>query len=396
MQLKISLAAATIISAMAVHAEDYVSVQYLQYNENSNRTAVSAPSLIVNKDFGTDYTLNVNIVSDTVSGASEAWYDSASGASAFSRGTGVNASDVKYGNVAYSDERIAGGVVLTTRMSNRDELTIGGNYSREHDFDSKEVSGEYMHWLDSSKNSSLSFGASYQFNEVLVRIDDTTSGASATTVSNDDDDDDDGESGASEVYDADALTLQLSYFQNLNAQSYFKIAAFYIADSGYLTNPYMNVVRNYNEVTNKADVLGENRPDSRVAYGLSLKYANALTDNISAHIGYRYYSDDWEIDSHTLDSDLYYELGDDWVFKVGLRYYTQSQAKFYNASKDYFTDEVYASSDQRLSSFDAITYKSDVEYFISDALSVNFSANYYEQSTDLKATYFMTGATYRF
>ena len=365
---------------MALHSEDYVSVQYLQYDENNNRTSVSAPSIVVNKDFGTDYTLNVNLVLDSVSGASENWYDAASGASAFSRGKGVNADDVKYGNVEYEDTRSAGGAVLTTRFSNRDELIVGLNYSMENDFKSAEASAEYMHWLDSSKNSSLSFGASYQANEVLVR---------AKTYS-------DAVSGASEAFDANSLNLQLSYFQNLNAESYLKASLFYIGDSGYLTNPYSNVVRNYNEVTNKADIAGENRPDSRTAYGVSLKYANAITATLSAHVSYRYYTDDWGIDSHTLDTDLYYELGEDWVFKVGLRYYMQSEASFYNARKDHFTNEVYASSDKRLSDFNAITYKTDVAYKFSDAWSANFGANYYDQSTDLSATYFMTGVTYRF
>ena len=375
MQLKISLAAATLISAMALQAEDYVSVQYLQYNENKNRTSISAPSLIFNKDFGTDYTLNLNFVADAVSGASETWYDGASGASAFSRGENVNADDVTYGNVDYEDTRTAGGAVLTTRFDNRDELTTGLNYSMENDFKSTEVSGEYMHWLDSSKNSSLSFGASYQFNEVLVH----------DTVS-----------GGSEAVDADAINVQLSYFQNLNAESYLKASIFYIGDSGYLTSPYLNVVRNYDSVANTADVVQENRPDSRAAYGISLKYANAITDNLSAHVSYRYYSDDWDIDSHTIDSDFYYELHDDWVFKVGLRYYMQSEASFYNADKDHFTNEEYASSDKRLSDFNSLTYKSDVEYFISEEWSVNLGANYYDQSTDLSATYFVGGVTYRF
>lgn len=366
---------------MAVMADDYVSVQYLQYDETLNRTSVSAPSIIVNKDFGTDYTLNASIVLDSVSGASETYYDGASGASAFSRGVGVNSDDVEYGNVEYSDRRTAAGLTFTTRFSNRDELLVGANYSAESDFYSKELSAEYMHWLDSLKNSSLSLGVSYQLNEILVKC----KGNSAC----------DGSSGASEKMTADVLNLQASYFQNIDAQSYAKVSLFYIADNGYLSNPYLNVVRNYVE-GGSADVLAEVRPDTRSAYGAMLKYANALSDDFSMHLSYRYYSDDWEIDSHTLDSDLYYELGNDWIFKLGLRYYMQSEASFHNSEKDFFTDEVYASSDQRLSDFNAITYKSSVDYHISKDLSVNFGASYYDQTTGIKATYFTTGFRYNF
>ena len=381
MQLRLSVAAAAIIASMAAQAEDYVSVQYLQYNETLNRTAVSAPSLMINKDFGTDYTLNANIVLDSVSGASETYYDAASGASAFSRGEGIDAKDVEYGNVEYDDQRVAGGFNFTTRFDNRDELIVGANYSAESDFYSKEASLEYMHWLGSSKNSSLSLGASYQMNEILVECD----GNEAC----------DGASGASQKMTANVLNAQVSYFQNINAESYAKLSLFYIVDDGYLSNPYLNVVRNYIE-GETADVLAEVRPDSRAAYGAMLKYANALSDDFSLHLSYRYYSDDWEIDSHTVDSDLYYELGNDWIFKLGLRYYMQSEASFHSSEKDYFTDEAYASSDLRLSDFDAITYKTSVDYSISKDLSLNFGASYYTQSTGINATYITTGFRYNF
>jgi len=381
MQLRLSLAAATLISSLALNAEDYVRVQYLQYDETLNKTSVSAPSIMINKDFGTDYTLNANLVFDSVSGASETYYDGASGASAFSRGIGVKAKDIKYANVTYSDQRSAGGVSLTTRFSNRDELVLGTNYSAEHDFYSNDISAEYMHWLDSSKNSSLSLGLSYQVNEVLVRCEENSAC--------------DGESGASEEMSADVFNLQASYFQNIDSRSYAKISLFYIKDSGYLSNPYLNVVRNYVANAN-ADVVAELRPDSRSAYGAMLKYVNALSGSLSLHLSYRYYQDDWEIDSHTLDSDMFYEFRNDWIFKVGLRYYTQSEANFYSGEKDYFSDEVYASSDFRLSNFDAITYKSNIDYTISQKLSINIGANYYEQSRGVAATYFTTGFRYNF
>ena len=391
MQLRLSLAAAAIITAMSAQAEDYVSVQYLQYDENENRTSVSAPSIMINKDFGTDYTLNVSFVSDAVSGASQTYYvkndgssgastDTNSGASAFSRGKGIDADKVEYGNVEYDENRLAGSALLTTRFKNRDELTIGLSRSNESDFYSSEASAEYMHWLGSSKNKSISVGLSYQANEILKQCD--PDGA-------------DGCSGASEAMDATAINAQVSYFQNIDSKSYAKASLFFSNDDGYLTNPYLNVVRNYVE-GGTADVVNENRPDTKIAYGIALKYANAVTDNISLHLGYRYYSDDWGIDSHTIDTDVFYEFNSDWLFKVGLRSYIQSEADFYNGDKDFFTNEIYASSDQRLSSFDALTYKANVDYKISKDLSINFGAHFYDQSTNLSATYFITGFTYKF
>ena len=392
MQLKISLAVATLLSTMALNAEDYVTVQYLQYNENNNRTDVSAPSIMINKDFGTDYTLNAGFVVDVVSGASQNYYDknydgtsgassdASSGASAFARALDVKASDVEYGNTNYEDKRVAINLLLTKRLENRDELIVGINQSNESDFYSTELSTQYMHWLDSSKNQSISVGASYQFNKILTYCNDV--GA-------------DGCSGASEAMDATAFNAEVSFSQNIDTTSDVNIALFFSNDDGYLDNPYLNVIRNYKSDGN-ADVVGEKRPDSKMAYGFAFKYAKALNDNFTLHLGYRYYRDDWSIDSHTLDGDILYEFGDDWIFKVGLREYIQTEANFFSGYKNHFTDEKYASSDQRLSAFNAMTYKSNIDYQLNDTLNINFGINYYTQSTGLDALYFITGFTYGF
>lgn len=77
-----------------------------------------------------------------------------------------------------------------------------------------------------------------------------------------------------------------------------------------------------------------------------------------------------------------------------MRGYIQSDADFYNSN--YFKDEIYISSDSRLSDFNALTYKASINYKIHDDVEVNFGANYYNQSTDLSATYFVTGVRYSF
>jgi len=384
MQLKISLATATLLSTLALQAEDYVSFQYLQYDENKNRTSVSAPSVMINKDFGVDYTLNASFVADAVSGASQTNYyaDATSGASAIhSRAKAVNADAVTYDNVDYDDTRVAFSAALTTRFDNRDELTVGLNRSNESDFYSTEASAEYMHYLDSSKNQSVSLGFSYMANQILVQCDDTGEGTC------------DASSGGSEEETANTLSTQLSFHQVLNATSYIKPAIFYSKESGYLSNPYLNVVK-HNSAGSTVNVVSENRPESKTIYGFSLKYAKAFSDNMSLQTFYRFYTDDWDVNSHTVDTDLYYAPNNDWLVKIGLRYYTQSEANFYK--KGYFNNEEFASNDLRLSSFNALTYKTDIEYKYSQKLAYNLGVNFYDQSTDLSATYLMAGFRYSF
>ncbi len=382
MQLRIplSLAASIVLATLNTQAEDYVSVQFMQYDENNDRTSISAPSLEINKDFGTDYTLNAQFVLDSVSGASPTFYDSSSGASAYSRGP-VDDEDVAYGNVNYDEQRAAGTLLLTTRLENRDELKTGLNYSSESDFYSYEGSAEYLHYLDNNKNNSVSLGLSYQYNEILIK-ECIYNGACDT------------QSGASQKMDNNVISIEAGISQIVDPTSYAKVSLFSILEDGYLTSPYHNIVRNYG-TAQQTVIVSDSRPDSRTAFGASLKYVKAYSDDFTAHFGYRYYSDDWGIDSNTLSADLFYEIGD-YVLNGGLRYYMQSEADFYSSAKDAFTDEKYASSDERLSDFNAMNYKLQVDYKVNDLLDINIGVSYYDQSTGLSATYLMTGFKYKF
>ncbi|MFH0710379.1 MAG: DUF3570 domain-containing protein [Pseudomonadota bacterium] len=371
MQLsKLSFIASLAIVSMNVSAQDYVNVQILHYSENDSRVSVIAPSIEVNKDFGTDYTLNVDIVTDSVSGASPTYYDATSGASSYSRGTSTN---IKKGNVAFEEQRNAGNANLTTRFKNRDELQIGFSSSSEHDFDSLEFSTSYLHYLDDSHNQSILFGGSYQNNEITIQCNQHT----ACDVS----------SGASAKMTSSVINAQVGFIQVIDTSSIANIGVFYSNESGFLSSPYHNIIRNTNVVTN------ELKPDAKAGYGIKLGYQKAFDDRFSSQLSYRFYNDDWDITSHTVDSLLYYEVGSDIILSGGIRYYTQTKANFYGES---FSNEKFASSDERVNAFNAITYKMGIDYKINDKLNYNFGANLYEQSTGLKALYFTTGLKYKF
>ncbi len=411
MQLKskISIAASALLIASSIAAEDYVSVQYIQYDEDSGRTTVMSPSIEVSKDFGADYTLKASFVSDSISGASPTWYDSSTGASAASRDE-TSIGSVRYGDIEYNDNRLASTIMLTTRFVSDDELSVGYARSYERDYSSDEINLQYLHFLDNSKNRSISFGASYQQNEVLVYCKgndacsnyvDTDSGASAASRDRDDDDDDDdrrdGSSGASESFDITVVSAEVGYTQLLTPDSMLKASLFFANESGYLSNPYMNVVRDYRASNSyTATIKAENKPDTRTSYGAVLGYVSALTNTVASNTSYRIYKDNWGIFSHTIDTKLYYELSDSLTLGTGLRYYTQSAADFYNGKKDFFTTEVHASSDRRMSSFSAFGVMLSAEYKLSSALSANIGYNYYEQIDIFDASYYTIGAKYKF
>ena len=352
-------------------AENYVSVEYLQYDESDSRVSVSAPSLSVSYDIGTDYNIKADFVHDAVSGATPSWQpDSGSGAS-----NRDDSGDYTYGNQEFDEARKAGSILLTTRFANRDELYTGFDYSRESDFDSKALSVEYLHYTDKSHNRSISVGASYAYNEILSYDYDTGSGASQKET-------------------ASSINAEIGLNQVLNAKSSVKVAGFMVSDDGYLSNPHASIIRDYSSVDRRQ--MTETRPDTRLGYGADIKYIRMLSNNISYQFGYRFYSDDWDISSHTINNDIYYKLSDKFTLGAGLRYYDQSEANFYNGSKDFFTSEQYASSDERLSSFDAFTYRASVDFKQNDKVSYNLGGQLYTQSTGLDATMLTAGVKYKF
>ena len=377
-KLKLSLVAASVLLASSVMAEDYVRVNYMTYDESNSRVSVKAPSIEINKDFGVDYTLNTSIVSDSVSGATPIYVDTSSGASAF-RSRGIDKSPIKK-NVNFTEQRTSASFSLVKRLDNRDEITAGFSKSYESDYDANTLSFDYLHWANNSKNRSYNFGASYALNNIL--IEDCLYNAQCGTP--------DTISSASKKESSNTITTQVGITQIIDQSSLMKADIFYNVEDGYLSNPYYNVVRNTNKI------VAETRPDKRVAYGFNLKYIKAFRSNFSSKFKYKFYTDDWGITSHTLNINNYYEINSKFTLGFGLRYYTQSEAKFYNESTNYFTTQEYASHDDRLSSFNATTIKTSLAYKYSDKISYDISFNKYDQSTGLSAFYSTIGFKYKF
>jgi hypothetical protein len=99
----------------------------------------------------------------------------------------------------------------------------------------------------------------------------------------------------------------------------------------------------------------EGRPDTRTKHSLFGQGKYYLGGKV-VDVSYRFMTDDWGIDSHTLEGKLYWPLGDSRYLEPHLRYYTQSEADFYHASlRDGESLPLFASADYRLGNFDAIT-----------------------------------------
>jgi hypothetical protein len=102
--------------------------------------------------------------------------------------------------------------------------------------------------------------------------------------------------------------------------------------NGYMTDPY--------KVFSIVDAGGvewaqyfEGRPDSRTRWTITANL-NHMTfpGNNGIHLSYRYYSDDWDVKSHTLDYAHRFTFANADYLEPRIRLYAQSKAEFYQNS----------------------------------------------------------------
>ncbi len=142
-----------------------------------------------------------------------------------------------------------------------------------------------------------------------------------------------------------SVSIVASITQLVSAQAMLQTGFGTTQLSGYLTDPYKALE-------------GDVRPESKNQYtwsaGARIFFA---AQDAAMHIGYRYYTDDWSINSHAVKLSWYQNIKYDIQLIPSLRYYVQTEAEFYDR---YFTtarSDGFFSSDYRLSSYGAISAK---------------------------------------
>ncbi|NJA04949.1 DUF3570 domain-containing protein [Methylococcaceae bacterium WWC4] len=166
-----------------------------------------------------------------------------------------------------------------------------------------------------------------------------------------------------------------SISQVFSKNSVAQLSTSFTHQTGYLSNPYKFVYvrgeispEEYYQLATDAEhvdwkritqleVVGtelfrENRPSQRNQWSLSSRlnqHVPAL--DASLHLDYRFYLDDWGINSHTFELKWYQSLPWGLTVTPGIRYYSQSQADFF---APYFLSpraDGFYTSDFRLSAF---------------------------------------------
>jgi hypothetical protein len=151
----------------------------------------------------------------------------------------------------------------------------------------------------------------------------------------------------------DGFSLGLS--QVLTATSFLQLKYSYSDASGYLSDPYKLLSVIEDGSGNTLDYIYESRPGAREMQSVYLSNKTFLSGDV-LDLSYRYYWDEWDIRSNTINIRYRRKLADQHFLQPRLRYYSQSAASFFSHSlPDSSAIPVYASADFRMAKFDAYT-----------------------------------------
>jgi len=115
-----------------------------------------------------------------------------------------------------------------------------------------------------------------------------------------------------------------------------------LADDGYLASPY-RVARAFGAA------VPERTPTTRTGRAVKVRLTGDLGNRDAMHVGYRYFTDTWDIKAHTAEIGYSRYFGADWLVDSWFRYYTQTGALFY--SDNATTETLYLSRNRQLSTF---------------------------------------------
>lgn len=134
----------------------------------------------------------------------------------------------------------------------------------------------------------------------------------------------------------------------------------YTYRDGFLTDPYK---------------YRDSRPDERKEWTLSSGYRHFFEEIDGAlHVDYRYFNDDWDVQSHTVDVAWLQEFRGVQLTPF-IRYYSQDKAEFFNNIAQ--VQNRYYADDYRLSAFGAFSYGVRLGYDFGNNWSINADAERY-------------------
>ncbi|GAL63667.1 hypothetical protein JCM19300_2703 [Algibacter lectus] len=183
-----------------------------------------------------------------------------------------------------------------------------------------------------------------------------------------------------------SYSLGFGFSQILHKNLQGSLALDFVQQDGLLSTPFQRVY--FGDVADSfiddfqlADAV-ERLPDSRfkVAAGGRLNWY--INEVLTVRTFYRYYFDDWGINSHTASIELPIKITNQFTLYPSYRYYNQTAADYFNPYEGALSTDAFYTSDYDLSEYSANQFGFGVSY--TDIFTKVHIWNYGLKSIDLK------------
>jgi hypothetical protein len=359
----------------------------LYYGESDRVTALEGV-VAGKKNFGDEHIFSGKLVIDSLTGASASGAAAQPGVQTFTRPSGNGQYTIAAGEIplddTFKDTRVQLDAQWTQPLWEDMRGSTGIHISNEYDYLSVAFNGSFARDFN-QKNTTLSAGLSYAFDTI-----DPEGGRpvpfSEMVV-------DVGQFASEEAYenafdatrqegsdDKTTIDLLFGVTQVINRRMLMQFNYGYSMSDGYHTDPF-KVLSVVDSQGLTQTLLHENRPDERSRHNFYWQTKYAM-DNGVADVSYRFSTDDWEIDSHTIDSRLRFNLTDGSYIQPHFRYYQQSAAEFYQPFL-LVGDPApqFASADYRLGEMTAYTLGLKYAMTLNNGNELGFRLEYYQQGS---------------
>lgn len=161
----------------------------------------------------------------------------------------------------------------------------------------------------------------------------------------------------------DSIGGRVTYTQVLDTKMVLQLSAEVVRLAGFMSSPYRYVgVEGVGLCRQLAELcLPEIHPRERLRSAFSMRMRRAFGSRVSIGIDYRYYFDDWGLDSHTVAPDMSILIGDHGTLSLVYRFYMQSRADFYRTSYPLaLANYRYVTRDRKLSAM--MSHHAGLEY----------------------------------
>ena len=355
------------------------------YSEK-NRIRATEGNFSLNKQLKNEYTLNLRLTYDGLTGATPTGASPSKYAQTITRASGGKAITVPAGEhpveTSFKDTRFAIEAGLARPLGRLNNVAFGGYASSEHDYVSVGLNGGISRDFN-RRNTTLGLSLSIArdvskpvggyhapFTEVGADINEDRAGRLERF------------SGKKRsVYDA-----VLSATQVLDRQTLLLLNLSLNRASGYLTDPYkiISLVQSPEgeDPGEPVTSIYENRPGNRSKNAVYAELRRDLRGS-TAGLSYRYFWDNWGVTSHSIDASLRIGLHRRGAIHPRIRWYHQTQSDIY---APFLIEGIplpaYATSDSRLAAFDAFTYGLTYSLPVKNGSQLNITAEYYAQRSD--------------